>query len=621
MYKNVFWFLIDGLRPDFIQLENSNETSNNFFEQLLSNATVFNNVVTTNGGTHTSMHSIFTSLLSSYNGATGWTKEALRNFNQEIFTITDYFQIAGYETFRYCDADGERAVPMSGFKRWESSGYKVGDVLYKTDLTKTKRRSLFIEEVNMCNKNKFVYHHVELLHELNCSMGSIWPHEVYAKNIDITAREFKKLYYEYSIGDDDLVILSSDHGILLDIDFKQDGIENGERHYEDSVISFFSLIGKDIPSQILSNYISALDIAPTLLHVALDTPMVDAQGRDKFEYLKEGIYKKEIYYREKGTYYGVEENRNPMSSDIYYIRDGNWKYVFGKKDSRCEWLINLKENRDYEVNLKNTYPELVEKYYKLIDDMIDKARVFQYKSKLGFNKDSLEKKFSLVIQINQLEMRTLDSLLDMSGPYYEIIVETLDERFMEYKKHYKIKEISSSRTEELQSRCSGEWIIYIKENGEWSEYFLSDLNRYIGCHRERGIMISGKGYVAVKKDEIGEKTAIDLTVTSEIRSIVSLDKETLDKMYILFGSGKVGKKALACLGDERVYCFVDNNPNLSGSMVYGKKVISFNKLKEISKDYNIVITTRSYYAFQIMEQLKENDIYNYDFFENIKTNF
>ena len=90
-YKNVFWFLLDGLRPDFLQID----PKGNFVEKLLSNATVFNHVVTTAAGTHTSMHSIFSSLLPSFNGATGWSIEALQNFNQNIFTIADFFQMAG----------------------------------------------------------------------------------------------------------------------------------------------------------------------------------------------------------------------------------------------------------------------------------------------------------------------------------------------------------------------------------------------------------------------------------------------------------------------------------------------------------------------------------------------
>ena len=59
-YDNIFWFLIDGLRPDFLHL-GEEQSQKNYIDKTLSNATVFNNVLTAGAGTHTSMHSIFTS--------------------------------------------------------------------------------------------------------------------------------------------------------------------------------------------------------------------------------------------------------------------------------------------------------------------------------------------------------------------------------------------------------------------------------------------------------------------------------------------------------------------------------------------------------------------------------
>lgn len=79
-YQNIYWFLIDGLRPDFLHINQGRE-NRNFIDRLCSKGTVFNHVVTAGGGTFTSMHAIFTSLLPSYNGVTGWDKSALRNFN------------------------------------------------------------------------------------------------------------------------------------------------------------------------------------------------------------------------------------------------------------------------------------------------------------------------------------------------------------------------------------------------------------------------------------------------------------------------------------------------------------------------------------------------------------
>lgn len=49
---------------------------------------------------------------------------------------------------------------------------------------------------------------------------------------------------------------------------------------------------------------------------------------------------------------------------------------------------------------------------------------------------------------------------------------------------------------------------------------------------------------------------------------------------IIFGSGDYGKRALDFLGGENVSCFCDNDPSKIGTRRYGKKIISFEELKE-----------------------------------------
>ena len=95
------------------------------------------------------------------------------------------------------------------------------------------------------------------------------------------------------------MIISADHGVMLDKDYMHDGLVNGDRQYEETVISFFAMIGKGIKEQVLSKPVSALDEAPTLLHVALNQSM-SGQGIDRFDYMQNGIYKESIFFRENG---------------------------------------------------------------------------------------------------------------------------------------------------------------------------------------------------------------------------------------------------------------------------------------------------------------------------------
>ena len=548
-YDNVYWFLLDGLRPDFLHIGDKKSTEQNFFDKLLERGTVFNNVVTTGAGTFTSMHSIFTSLLPSYNGATGWTKTALRKFNQNIFTIADYFQLGGNETYVYADTDGDKPVPLSGFKIWESCGYR--NIIKTTNMGRTERYRKFIEEINRRQRGKFIYYHTDLLHDLNCGLGEVWNSEKYAENISRTAEEFETLFADHRITGNDLVIISADHGVILDKDFLQDGIRNGDRQYEETVISFFAIIGKGIKAQVLSQPISALDEAPTLLHIALNQSM-PGQGVDRYDYMQNGVYRESIFFREKNTYCADSKDQSPLESDIFYVRDGKWKYVYGVNDPRCEWLIDLENDGDYQINLVDKYPELVKKYKTILKERFSKCIGFQYISNLGFDKRVLEKKFSLVLNVDQICKETMESLLDLGGAYHEIILYGKEDEYPEYRDNYKVKIVEKSNKNKIDELCSGEWIVLISENGEWSGYFLSDLYRYIQGYEEETVRITNKNFLAVKKKDLNNAECKKLEVKGEIRTITYACKDDKGKRYILFGCGKIGKRALEYLGKEIV---------------------------------------------------------------------
>lgn len=83
-----------------------------------------------------------------------------------------------------------------------------------------------------------------------------------------------------------------------------------------------------------------------------------------------------------------------------------------------------------------------------------------------------------------------------------------------------------------------------------------------------------------------------------------------DKM-VIFGSGKLGRKALAFFGDENVWCFCDNNPNLAGTEKYGKEIISFEELKQKYSDAIIVIAVGDLDSYAIAKQCEENGVSDY----------
>lgn len=88
-------------------------------------------------------------------------------------------------------------------------------------------------------------------------------------------------------------------------------------------------------------------------------------------------------------------------------------------------------------------------------------------------------------------------------------------------------------------------------------------------------------------------------------------KEIDKKKKILFGCGEFGGRALELLGEEKVAFFADNDSSKIGSMVLGKEVISFDKMKSISDDYQIVISVGTRIVPAIVRQFKDNGISNY----------
>lgn len=82
----------------------------------------------------------------------------------------------------------------------------------------------------------------------------------------------------------------------------------------------------------------------------------------------------------------------------------------------------------------------------------------------------------------------------------------------------------------------------------------------------------------------------------------------MDKRMILFGCGKLGYEALEFLGEDHIECFCDNNPRRAGGEIFGKKVISFDTLKERYQDAIVIICADFRHSNEIAEQCVKEDI-------------
>lgn len=103
----------------------------------------------------------------------------------------------------------------------------------------------------------------------------------------------------------------------------------------------------------------------------------------------------------------------------------------------------------------------------------------------------------------------------------------------------------------------------------------------------------------------------DAPLPEKIRWVEQERKMQTDKQIILFGAGEYGKKALSFIGNDKVAYFADNNADAVGKKTEGKEIISFVRLQQIHKDYQIVISVDARKASAIANQLEEAGITEY----------
>lgn len=86
---------------------------------------------------------------------------------------------------------------------------------------------------------------------------------------------------------------------------------------------------------------------------------------------------------------------------------------------------------------------------------------------------------------------------------------------------------------------------------------------------------------------------------------------------MLFGAGDVGARALAYFGAERIHCFIDNDSSRTGTLFFGKPVISFQEMLRVSAGYRIVISVTFLYSDEIERQLIQAGITDFLCFQRV----
>lgn len=91
------------------------------------------------------------------------------------------------------------------------------------------------------------------------------------------------------------------------------------------------------------------------------------------------------------------------------------------------------------------------------------------------------------------------------------------------------------------------------------------------------------------------------------------------RKLILFGSGNYGRRALKIAGKGNVAFFIDNNEERTGQVIEEIAILSFSTLKKIKIDnYYIVISASDTVKFDLAEQLIDNGISQFIFFDYLE---
>ena len=78
----------------------------------------------------------------------------------------------------------------------------------------------------------------------------------------------------------------------------------------------------------------------------------------------------------------------------------------------------------------------------------------------------------------------------------------------------------------------------------------------------------------------------------------------LDKQIILFGANEIGRQVFDIIGEEQVYCFVDDERGRINKQFCNKRVLTFAEYCNIEQEYNCLITADQRTSYAIKRQLE-----------------
>ena len=359
---NIIWFMIDSMRNEFLNEFGAN-VERTFLDEIISKGVAFTNCHTVAPFTIVSMGAKLTGCLPSVTGLNGWLKkDAINTIDKNCITIMDILKYQGYYNTLYTDSPYGVYLPGESFDVYHvQEGYKNFPV------------ESYIEHQGP----KFIFLCTDIIHDLCCVNQGKFTKSDYSRAVKITADVLRE-YYEQIKTDNDLILITSDHGIRCIDDFqghKYDAETTTGRYLtEKTTRNSFNIIWKNhIPSQKNSLLCRSIDIFPTLFDIlGFEYPKLDGIS------LKPTIEGNTVDIKYTYTITGWSVT-HPMSIGAYCIKDEQYKLVefeelrgFSKRWVSA--LYDYQNDLEEETDLSKKYVEKVEELKYVRDKMIMNKR-------------------------------------------------------------------------------------------------------------------------------------------------------------------------------------------------------------------------------------------------------
>ncbi|NDV21476.1 sulfatase-like hydrolase/transferase [Desulfovibrio sp. JC022] len=318
--KSVIWIVIDSLRSDMLASCLSDTAVYNEIDEVIEQGALFTDVMTSGGSTRISAPSYFSGLRPGLTGMITHEVQSIRNLKDDVLTITDYFKHHGYQTFRWADSSLDSCQPKHGFDVFEA-GYPT--LMHTPNLDyNNKKRNNFIKRVRQSKKPFFVNFHLYHIHDFGGTKKDRWTTDEYLKVVAKQAIDFKALWDKLAPGPDDIVVITSDHGCILNENYIEYDKSMPWGFANNKTRVFASFLGEGIAPSKKHELIRAMDIAPTLLDLALGKDM-KAQGISLKSVLEGKPVPELIGISERNV--GLEVKSIP---DYACVRKDNWSLYF-----------------------------------------------------------------------------------------------------------------------------------------------------------------------------------------------------------------------------------------------------------------------------------------------------